>query len=167
MIFYTASGVAHHLAVSHFFNGISPTSVPFGDPKGTEKVPATSDSARLTAARRRFLYNGTRPHQSFLAHLEGAPSQQVRSGYFSNILPQGHLSVIFGDSSLKGSQYSYYICRGRRSPAPRVCHYKRAMSFPGTALFFMENIKSFFAYYYNKFGQESRAASPAFPPSRA
>ena len=39
MIFYTASGVAHHLAVSHFFNGISPTSVPFGDPKGTEKAP--------------------------------------------------------------------------------------------------------------------------------
>ena len=25
----------------------------------------------------------------------------------------------------------------------------------------------FFASYYNKFGQESRAASPAFPPSRA
>ena len=24
-----------------------------------------------------------------------------------------------------------------------------------------------FASYYNKFGQESRAASPAFPPSRA
>ena len=25
----------------------------------------------------------------------------------------------------------------------------------------------FLASYYNKFGQESRAASPAFPPSRA
>ena len=24
-----------------------------------------------------------------------------------------------------------------------------------------------FYYYYNKFGQESRTASPAFPPSRA
>ena len=52
--------------------GILPLGVPFGDPKGTEKVPATSDSARLTAARRRFLYNGTRPHQSFLAPLEGS-----------------------------------------------------------------------------------------------
>ena len=55
-----------------FYNGIRSLGVPFGDPKGTEKVPATSDSARLTAARRRFLYNGTRPHQSFLALLEGS-----------------------------------------------------------------------------------------------
>lgn len=28
-------------------------------------------------------------------------------------------------------------------------------------------VKDVFASYYNKFGQESRAASPAFPPSRA
>ena len=27
------------------FNGFLPLGVPFGDPKGTEKVPATSDSA--------------------------------------------------------------------------------------------------------------------------
>ena len=31
------------------FNGFLPLCVPFGDPKGTEKVPATSDSARLAA----------------------------------------------------------------------------------------------------------------------
>ena len=54
------------------FNGFLPLCVPFGDPKGTEKAPATSDSARLAAALRRFLYNGTRPHQSFLAPLEGS-----------------------------------------------------------------------------------------------
>ena len=29
------------------------------------------------------------------------------------------------------------------------------------------NGKFYFPYYYNKFGQESRAASPAFFPSRA
>ena len=54
------------------FSGFLPLCVPFGDPKGTEKIPATSDSARLAAARRQFLYNGTRPHQSFLAPLEGS-----------------------------------------------------------------------------------------------
>ena len=32
-----------------FYHGILPLCVPFGDPKGTEKVPATSDSARLAA----------------------------------------------------------------------------------------------------------------------
>ena len=35
----------HHLAVTPFFSGILPSGVPFGHPKGTEKVSATSDSA--------------------------------------------------------------------------------------------------------------------------
>ena len=35
----------HHHAVSSFFNSILPLCVPFGHPKGTEKVPATCDSA--------------------------------------------------------------------------------------------------------------------------
>ena len=83
------------------FNGISPLCVPFGDPKGTEKVPATSDSARLAAVRRRFLYNGTRPHQSFLAPLEGS---QYSTTFVGGGVPQRPV---------------YAITKGRcRFPAP-------------------------------------------------
>ena len=38
-------GGEHHLAVFPFYRGLLPSGVPFGHPKGTEKVPATSDSA--------------------------------------------------------------------------------------------------------------------------
>ena len=38
-------GGSHHLAVTPFYSVILPPGVPFGHPKGTEKVPATSDSA--------------------------------------------------------------------------------------------------------------------------
>ena len=54
-----------------FYNGILPFSVPFGDPKGTEKVPATSDSARLAAHNerrhpaKRARSCASKPHRGF------------------------------------------------------------------------------------------------------
>ena len=55
LIFYTASGVAHHLAVSHFFYGIRPLCVLFCDQKSTRKVPLLPRrGARLKSASSRF-----------------------------------------------------------------------------------------------------------------
>ena len=53
------------------FNGFLPLCVPFGDPKGTEKVPATSDSARLAAHNerrhpaKRARSCASKPHRGF------------------------------------------------------------------------------------------------------
>ena len=43
--FVVAFGARHLAAGSLVFNGLLPLVVPFGHPKGTEKVPATSDRA--------------------------------------------------------------------------------------------------------------------------
>ena len=54
-----------------FYNGIRSLGVPFGDPKGTEKVPATSDSARLAAHNerrhpaKRARSCASKPHRGF------------------------------------------------------------------------------------------------------
>ena len=53
------------------FSGFLPLCVPFGDPKGTEKVPATSDSARLAAHNerrhpaKRARSCASKPHRGF------------------------------------------------------------------------------------------------------
>ena len=53
------------------FNSILLLCVPFGDPKGTEKVPATSDSARLAAHNerrhpaKRARSCASKPHRGF------------------------------------------------------------------------------------------------------
>ena len=46
---YVASWAGAPPCGAPFYHGLPPIGVPFGTPKGTEKGPATSDSARLAA----------------------------------------------------------------------------------------------------------------------
>ena len=110
LAFWWAAGGCHHLAVTPFYSGLLPDSLPFWTPKKeAKKVPATSDSAGGPAKGARPLGTPKRRSRSKKAKPCRSAARFLTLFYFSPSGPSGAERGV-GDAAPYG--WPYVGCRG-------------------------------------------------------